>query len=142
MVRAWCGEDFSENNFKSCVCSRSKQMPYTDQILDIASYVSTFLWVNIEYKYHDFTIVRSITLGEISFRCFVTSNNTVGIFMEVIFLKVKMKNIVLFRTGWWQIILVFASKSKLFLATSSMDLVLKGNSEIGAQVRSYFDYLI
>ena len=35
-----------------CDCSRSKQMPITDQITETAPYLRTYFWVTFKYKYH------------------------------------------------------------------------------------------
>ena len=46
-----------------CYCSRSKQMPWTDQITKIAPYVRTYFWVTIYYKYHDLNSEHMYVMG-------------------------------------------------------------------------------
>ena len=43
-----------EKNCQMCVYSRSKQMPYTHQIIKIILLVHTYFGVTIQYKFYGF----------------------------------------------------------------------------------------
>ena len=55
---------FSKKKYLICDCSRSNQIPETDQITEISPYVHTYFWVAILDKYDkDTVLAREIDMN-------------------------------------------------------------------------------
>ena len=62
MLRTYEGKEVFSEEKKISDCSRSKQMPLTGQISDIAPHVRTKFWVTISYKSHEVVAYGKIVL--------------------------------------------------------------------------------